>query len=106
MKTQDTPIRQDDDLEEIAFDDESEDEYDAPAFRKPRAEAVMGVIALLAAAVLLVLVVLCIPYFRAQEEEDPEALLRPGLPGLGQGGKNGGGQVRQAEPGRRRRSRH
>ena len=55
MKTQDTPIRQDDDLEEIAFDDESEDEYDAPAFRKPRAEAVMGVIALLAAAVLLVL---------------------------------------------------
>lgn len=77
MKTQDTPIRQDDDLEEIAFDDESEDEYDAPTFRKPRAEAVMGVIALLAAAVLLVLVVLCIPYFRAQEEEDPEALLRP-----------------------------
>ena len=45
MKTQDTPIRQDDDLEEIAFDDESEDEYDAPAFRKPRAEAVMSVIA-------------------------------------------------------------
>ena len=68
---------QDDDLEEILFDDESEDEYEAPVIRKPRAEAVMGVIALLAAAVLLVLVVLCIPNFRAQEEEDPEALLRP-----------------------------
>ena len=78
MKIQITPIRQDEDPEQIPFDEEPEDEYDVPAFRKPRAEAIMGVIALLAAAVLLVLVILCIPQFRAQaEEEDPEALLRP-----------------------------
>ena len=67
----------DDELEALACDDEGEEEYQAPSFRKPKPEAVMGIIALLAAAVLLVLVVLCIPHFRAHQEEDPEALLRP-----------------------------
>lgn len=78
MKTQDTPIPQDADLDTAVYDDELEDEeeFESPVFRKPRAETVMGVIALLTAAFLLVLVVLCIPYFHPREEEDPEALLR------------------------------
>ena len=78
MKTQDTPIPQDADLDTAVYDDELEDEeeFESPVFRKPRAETVMGVIALLTAAFLLVLVVLCIPYFHPGEEEDPEALLR------------------------------
>ena len=65
---------QDDDFDVLTYDDDTEDDYPAPSFRKPRPEAVMGVIALLAAAVLLVLVILCIPQFRSQAEEgDPEA---------------------------------
>jgi len=55
---------EDDDLEEI------------PRLRKPKPEAVMGIVALITAAVLLVLVVVCIPYFRQKpQEEDPEEIL-------------------------------
>lgn len=55
---------EDDDLEEI------------PRLRKPKPEAVMGIVALITAAVLLVLVVVCIPYFRQKPQgEDPEEIL-------------------------------
>ena len=53
---------------------EEEEEVSAPRF-VIRAEWVLGFLAAMAAVLLLVMVILCLPYF-GQEEEDPQALLQ------------------------------
>ena len=51
-------------------------EETVPAPRRVRPEAVLGLMALLAAALLCVMAVFCRPYMTAAEEEDPEAYVR------------------------------
>ena len=56
-----------------------EDAEDTPAqakSRRVRPEAIMGIIALLAAIALVVMVILCLPYMQDTGKEDPEALLK------------------------------
>lgn len=73
--SQEDPIRDTDALlDEELFDTETEDFAGPVPPRRSRPEAVMGLIALLAAALLIVMVVLCLPYMGGGAE-DPEELV-------------------------------